>query len=108
MESPPVSDKSFSSRNRHYLLEDCKWINRYSNKKKNAFFPSKRYMHGTVIHNSFMYLFGGSEKHKNIESGKVTVGETQDCLYRLDFNSWEWERIGRPTQPAARDSFGMA
>lgn len=74
MESPPASEKGFSLGARHYLLEDCKWINRYSNKKKSAYYPSKRFMHGSVISNNFLYVFGGTEKYRSLESGKVHNG----------------------------------
>lgn len=75
IEAPAKSSTlNFAINGRQYLVEDCKWINRYSNKKKNTFYPSKRYMHSTVIHGNFLYLFGGSEKHKNFESMKVKLG----------------------------------
>lgn len=60
-ESPAkIGTTTFAIGGRQYFIEDCKWINRYSNKKKNTFYPSKRYMHSTVIHGNFLYLFGGS------------------------------------------------
>lgn len=103
-----VNSQSFVIAGKQYFVEDCKWINRYSNKKKNAFYPSKRYMHSTAIHGNYLYLFGGSEKHKTFENIKVTSLLTKDCTYRLDFSNWEWDKIVRAVQPKNRDSFGVA
>jgi hypothetical protein len=46
-------------------------------------------------------------KAQELRKHEGKAGLTQDCIYRLDFANWEWDKIVRGVQPKNRDSYGI-
>lgn len=42
------------------IFDQARWMNRFSRKKKQLTHPSKRFNHGSVTHQGYLYIMGGA------------------------------------------------
>jgi N-acetylneuraminic acid mutarotase len=63
--------------------------------------PCRRWGHTAVMYEKYMYLFGGCGKNENYK--------LFEAVYKLDCESYEWEKITSSTIfPETRDSHSCA